>query len=191
MDLSWLQGATKTLDPEIGDKLKQLNSAFTEAMDVKRRVVESLRPALLDHFGLPTALQNHFDETCKNAGLNCKSTVPEEIAELPQDLAIALFRVGQESLTNIIRHAKAKNVEMSFEIVNDVIKVLVRDDGVGLDLAGRQFRSSHGITGMRHRVQALGGTFNMKSKPGEGTVLEIRVPRVRPPPPVPFADAAP
>ncbi|MEO8444462.1 MAG: CHASE3 domain-containing protein [Gammaproteobacteria bacterium] len=191
MDLSWLQAATKALDPEIGDKLKQLNQAFAEAMDVKRRVVESLRPALLDHFGLPTALQNHFDETCKSAGLDCKSTIPEEIADLPQDLAIALFRAGQESLTNIIRHAKARNVELSVDVVDDVIKVLVRDDGVGLNLEGRQFRSSHGITGMRHRIQALGGTFNLRSSPGHGTEVEISVPRVRPPLGVPLADAGP
>ncbi|MEO8223992.1 MAG: histidine kinase [Gammaproteobacteria bacterium] len=165
MDLSWLQAATRALDPEFGDKLKQLNHAFAEAMDVKRRVVESLRPALLDHFGLPTALQNHFDETCKSA--------------------------GQESLTNIIRHAKARNVELSVDVVDDVIKVLVRDDGVGLNLEGRQFRSSHGITGMRHRIQALGGTFNLQSIPGRGTEVQISVPRVRPPIPAAFADAAP
>lgn len=191
MDISWLQGATKTLGPEIGEKLTQLNNVFISAMDVKRRVVESLRPALLDHFGLPTALQNHFDETCKHAGLNCKSSIPEEFAELPEDLAIALFRVGQESLTNIIRHAKARNVEMSFDVVDSVIKVLVRDDGVGIDLQDRQFRSSHGITGMKHRIEGLGGTFSMRSTPGNGTELEIAVPRIRPPPPVRFADAAP
>jgi len=191
MDISWLQGATKDLDTEIAGKLLALNTALQEAMDVKRRVVESLRPALLDHFGLPTALQNYFDETCRKADINCTTTVPEEMAGLPQDLAIGLFRVGQESLTNIIRHARAKNVRMTMETVDEEIHVTVVDDGVGLDLSGRQFRRSHGISGMRHRIRGLGGTFDMQSQPGAGTTIRIVVPLVRPPAPVPFADAAP
>ncbi|MEO8223485.1 MAG: CHASE3 domain-containing protein [Gammaproteobacteria bacterium] len=146
MDLSWLQGATKGLDPQIDEKLRQLSHAFTEAMDVKRRVVESLWPALRDHFGLPTPLQNYFDVTCKQPGLNCNTANPEDVAEIPQDLAIALFRVGQEALTNIIRHAKARNVEMSFDVIDDVINLVVRDDGTGLNLAGRQFRGSMAST---------------------------------------------
>lgn len=191
MDLSWLQGATKGLDPEIGEKLQQLNMALQEAMDVKRRVVESLRPALLDHFGLPTALQNYFDETCKKAGIACTTTIPEDMADIPQDLAIALFRVGQESLTNIVRHARARNVHMAVDDVDNAIRVTVVDDGVGVDLTGRQFRGSHGINGMRHRVRGLGGTFDIQSAPGAGTRIRISVPRERPPEPVPFADAAP
>lgn len=191
MDLSWLLGATKGLDPEIGEKLRQLNVALQEAMDVKRRVVESLRPALLDHFGLPTALQNYFDETCRKAGIECTTTIPEEMAEIPQDMAIALFRVGQESLTNIIRHARARNVRMTVDNVDDAIRVTVEDDGVGVDLTGRQFRGSHGLNGMRHRVRGLGGTFDIQSAPGAGTRIRIIVPRERPPEPVPFADAAP
>ena len=140
---------------------------------------------------MPAALQNYFEDTCKQAGLNCRTSIPEEIVELPQDLAIALFRVGQESLTNIIRHAKARNVEITLDIVDDVINVVIRDDGAGLNLAGRQFRGSHGINGMRHRIHALGGTFEFASAAGEGTQVRISVPRMRPPPPVPFADSGP
>ncbi|MEZ5565284.1 MAG: CHASE3 domain-containing protein [Gammaproteobacteria bacterium] len=181
MDISWLLGATATMDPEIHKKLEQVNDGLTESMDIKRRVVESLRPALLDHFGLPTALQNYFDESCKKAGLTCNTNIPEEMADLPQDLAIALFRVGQESLTNIIRHAKARNVHMSVESHGEIVRVIVVDDGVGMDLNSPTFRASHGITGMRHRVNALGGTFKLSSTPGTGTRLEITVPSTPPP----------
>jgi signal transduction histidine kinase len=191
MDLSWLLGATQGLDPQIGEKLEQISQGLTESMDIKRRVVESLRPALLDHFGLSTAMQNYFEESCKKAGLNFTGSIPDDLPDLPQDLSIALFRVGQESLTNVIRHANAKNVDMSMAVVDDEVRVTVTDDGSGIDLDSPKIRNSHGISGMRHRIQALGGSFRLKSAPGNGTRLEISVPRVRPPLPTRFADAAP
>ncbi len=178
MDLSWLEGRSTTAPVEYQAKLAEIGNALTEAMDLKRRVVENLRPALLDHFGLPTALQAYFDETCRKAGLNCRTRIPEVFDQVPVDVAIGLFRVGQESLTNIIRHAQATNVEMDLDIDDDVYLIRISDDGLGMDLS-RQ-RASHGVTGMRHRVSALGGQFELASNPGKGTVITIRVPRKHP-----------
>lgn len=176
MDIAWLQGATQGLDPSIAAKLVELNQAFTQAMDVKRRVVESLRPALLDHFGLPTAMQNHFEEVCRKAGLDCSTHVTDEIGKLPEDLAIAIFRVGQESLTNIVRHARARRVELEFDVVDGVIAVHIRDDGIGMDAAAPPAAGSHGIPGMRQRIQSLGGSFLLASEPGRGTEVLITIP---------------
>jgi signal transduction histidine kinase len=180
MDMAWLQSATEGSDPEVGRKLEQLSYALTEAMEVKRRVVESLHPALLDHFGLATALQSHFDETCRKAGLECETHVEEEIGNLPGDLAIALFRVGQESLTNIIRHARARTVELDIRPAGDDVELVIRDDGIGFDPAERQGRDAHGINGMRYRVQGLGGRFDVRRRPQGGTEVRIIVPRTRP-----------
>jgi len=176
MDLSWLQGAAGK-DPEIGEKLKELSDVLAQAMDVKRRVVESLRPALLDHFGLPTALQHHFDETCRKAGLNCTTKIPENMADLPDDVAIALFRVGQESLTNILRHARAKNVHLEITEDKSELQLEIRDDGSGMEIAEPGTYRSYGLAGMRHRITALGGTFELDSRLGEGTRIGIRIPR--------------
>lgn len=175
MDLAWLQGRSMTLEPEFREKLDVLTSTLTEAMQLKRRVVENLRPALLDHFGLPTALQAYFDETCKRAGLNCTTSIPDEVDQIPQELAIALFRVGQESLTNIIRHAKAKNVEFQFEVNDERYEIRIADDGQGMD--ADEARTSHGLSGMRHRVEGLKGSFDIDSGVGQGTRIRIRVPR--------------
>jgi len=177
MDLSWLQGATAGKEPEIREKLQQLSDGLGQAMDVKRRVVESLRPALLDHFGLPTALQNHFDETCKKAGLNCTTRIPEAMTDLPDDVAIALFRVGQESLTNIVRHAQAKNVHLEITEHDGELRLEVRDDGSGMEIAEPGTYRSYGLAGMRHRITALGGTFELDSRLGAGTRIYIRIPR--------------
>lgn len=176
MDLSWLQGAAAGKDPAWLDKLQQLANGLSQAMDVKRRVVESLRPALLDHFGLPTALQNHFDETCRKAGLNCMTKIPEEMANLPDEVAIALFRVGQESLTNIVRHAQAKNVHLEIVEGQGALRLEIRDDGSGMDIAQPGTYQSYGLAGMRHRVEGLGGQFELSSQLGKGTRISITIP---------------
>lgn len=176
MDLAWLQGRAVTMEPEFRGKLADLTVGLTEAMNLKRRVVENLRPALLDHFGLPTALHAYFEETCKKAGLNCTTNIPEDFEHIPQDVAIALFRVGQESLTNIIRHARAKNVEMSFEMDDGTYRIHVKDDGIGMDPV--KAKASHGLRGMRHRIESLRGKFDMTSSVGQGTNIDICVPRL-------------
>ncbi len=174
MDLAWLQGRSVTMEQEIRDKLAELVRTVTEAMQMKRRVVENLRPALLDHFGLPTALEAYFDETCKRAGLACRISISAESEPIPQALAIALFRVGQESLTNIIRHARAKNVEMHFDVEPTGYRLRISDDGMGMD--PDRIRASHGLSGMRHRVVSLKGSFEIQSAPGMGTRIDILVP---------------
>jgi signal transduction histidine kinase len=179
MDLAWLQGRASAKEPEARGKLDALSSGLDEAMDVKRRVVENLRPALLDHFGLPTALNDHFDATCKKAGLNCKVSIPEDFERIAQDVSIALFRVGQEALTNIIRHANAKNVELTLESDEDSYRISVADDGVGIDPAKSRGAISHGLVGMRHRIDTLQGQFKIVANRPQGTRVEVTVPRAR------------
>jgi signal transduction histidine kinase len=179
MDLAWLQGRASAKELEVRSKLDALSSGLDEAMDVKRRVVENLRPALLDHFGLPTALNDHFDATCKKAGLNCKASIPEDFEPIAQDVSIALFRVGQEALTNIIRHANAKNVELTLASDEDSYRITIADDGVGIDPAKSSGAISHGLVGMRHRIDTLQGQFTIVANRPKGTRVEVSVPRAR------------
>jgi signal transduction histidine kinase len=180
MDLSWLQGRVASENnPEMRQRIAALDSELGEAMNLKRRVVENLRPALLDHFGLPTALQAYFDDTCRRAKIEVSTLIPEEMATLPPSIAIALFRVGQEALDNIIRHARAKHVELVVEAEEDVCAITIADDGVGMDLANPRFVNSHGISGMRHRIVRLGGQLLLESEPDKGTRLLITIPRSR------------
>lgn len=174
MDLSWIQGRLD--QPQFQHRLHQLGSVLDEAMDVKRRVVEDLRPSLLDHFGLPTALRAYFEAACAKAGLQCEVTLTDD-ENVPKDIAIALFRVVQEGLTNIIRHAKARNVRLELLGEPERYVLRLRDDGSGIDLADPHFRWTHGLTGMRHRVQALGGKFDIESAPNSGTTLHVEVPK--------------
>ena len=175
MDLSWPQ--SRMDQPLIQQRLTQLGNVLDEAMDLKRRVVEELRPSLLDHFGLPTALRAHAESVCRNAGMVCMVRMASELQSVPKPMAIALFRVAQEGLSNIVRHSQAKRVELEFHGKADGGFVLrLSDDGRGMDLAKPGFRWTHGLAGMRHRIEAMGGTFRIDSRPEHGTVLDVAVP---------------
>lgn len=175
MDLSWLQ--SRVPDLALQQRLAQLGGVLDEAMDLKRRVVEDLRPSLLDHFGLPTALRAHVDSACAKAGLRADIALPEDGASMPKETAIALFRIIQEGITNVIRHAGAQSVTLRLTMEGDACRFTLSDDGRGFDAADPRFRWSHGIMGMRQRVRALGGQFEIESAPGAGTTLRVSVPR--------------
>ncbi len=176
MDLAWLQGRASAVEPQVHGKLEALAQGIDEAMNVKRRVVENLRPALLEHFGLPTALQAYFDDTCAKAGLQCRTVVPENIEWIPQEFAMALFRVAQESLTNIIRHAAAHNVTLEFAVDSRQFRMSIADDGVGMGDAASSASASHGVAGMRHRIESLHGVFRIGANSPRGTRVDVVVP---------------
>ena len=176
MDLSWLQSRV-TEQVAYASRLTQLGNVLDEAMDLKRRVVEELRPSLLDHFGLPTALRAHVEHVCRKHELQCEVAMAEEVEALPKESAIALFRVIQEGLMNIVRHAHAKQVRLALTSDSERYLLLLVDDGCGIKLEDTRVRWSHGLTGMRHRVQALGGRFSIESSPAEGTTLRVELPK--------------
>jgi signal transduction histidine kinase len=174
MDLSWLQSRLE--GAVIQERLTQLGNVLDEAMDLKRRVVEELRPSLLDHFGLPTALRAHVESTCAKAGLSAEIHIEHACEAMPKDAAIALFRVVQEGLSNIIQHAGARTVKLEMKGSERECIVTLADDGQGFDADDPQFRWSHGLMGMRQRAEALGGCLVLDSRVGAGTTLRVEVP---------------
>lgn len=178
MDLSWLQARVDK--PEYQERLAQLGSVLDEAMALKRRVVEELRPSLLDHFGLATALRAYVDSACAKANIRAEIKLPEDGAPVPKNIAIALFRIVQEGLNNIVRHANAKHVTLDLTADEKEYRFTLRDDGRGFNPNGTRDSWPHGIMGMQHRVRALGGRFALESAPGKGTTLRVSVPTVEP-----------
>jgi signal transduction histidine kinase len=174
MDLSWLQSRVDT--PAHQERLAQLGSVLDEAMGLKRRVVEDLRPSLLDHFGLPTALRAYVDAACAKAAVQADLHLPEDGDPVPKDIAITLFRIVQEGLNNILRHAGAKKVTLELLAANGEYAFTLKDDGRGFDPNSARDTWSHGIMGMQQRVRALGGRFSLESAPGRGTTLRVTVP---------------
>jgi signal transduction histidine kinase len=175
MDLSWMQ--SRLTEAPYAARLTQLGTVLDEAMDLKRRVVEQLRPSLLDHFGLPTALRAHVESVCAKAQLPCEVIMSEDAESIPKECSIALFRVIQEGLTNIVRHANARQVRLALTSDEQRYLLLLIDDGSGIRLNEPRTQWSHGLAGMRQRVQAMGGTFSIESTPSAGTTLRIELPR--------------
>jgi signal transduction histidine kinase len=177
MDLSWLQSRLE--GAAIQERLSQLGGVLDEAMDLKRRVVEDLRPSLLDHFGLPTAVRAYVESTCAKEGLALQVNFQHACESMSKDTAIALFRVVQEGLSNIIRHAHAKTVKLEMSGDERHCLLTLADDGRGFDAQSPQFRWSHGLMGMRQRAEGLDGRIDIQSSVGVGTTLRVEVPMSR------------
>jgi signal transduction histidine kinase len=176
MDLSWLQQRLPTTDPGIEQRFKRIHDSLSAGVDLKRRVVEELRPTLLDNMGLFTALRWQFKETCRRTGLRCTETIPESELNMSPDAAIGVFRVAQEALTNILKHAEAKSANLSIEIKNDTLTLRISDDGKGIATDRLKNSTSHGLVSMRHRIAGLGGTWQVFSPGTGGTVVTAVIP---------------
>src|SRR4051812_16585506 len=175
MDMAWLSSHIGTsLDPAAEEKFRSVVQMLNQAMVLKRRVVESLRPSLLDHFGLPVALRSHFEEACALAGIECVVTLPEEILDLEPASQLTLFRVAQEALNNLLARGQAKHVELVVEPDGDGYAMEVADDGVAMEAA--QLRA---LVGMRHRLMGVGGRMEAEAVPGRGSRIRAFVPRSR------------
>jgi signal transduction histidine kinase len=177
MDLSWLQQRLPTTDPAIEQRFRRIHESLSAGVDLKRRVVEELRPTLLDNMGLFAALRWQFKETCRRAGLNCTETIPESELKFNPDAAIGVFRIAQEALTNILKHAEAKSAALIIGIEGNTFSLRVSDDGKGIPAMRLQNITSHGLASMRHRIAALGGTWEVRSpSSGGGTVVIALIP---------------
>ena len=174
MDLSWLQARLGD-DPQYGERMSRLSALIDQGIDLKRRIIEDLHPSLLDHLGLAAAVQWYADETCGAAKIACKVTV-SKLERLPSDLEIALYRIVQESLTNVVRHAKAKRVEVVMERTAKGLRVAISDDGIGIADVERARKLSHGLAGMSQRMRAINGSFDVQSGAGKGTRVEAFLP---------------
>lgn len=175
MDLAWLESRLAA-EPQYTERMKRLNALIDQGIDLKRRIIENLRPSLLDHLGLASALQWYVDDTCRAAHLECKMTISERLERLPGDLEIAIFRLVQECLSNTIKHAGAKAVEMAVDRTDLGLRLCIWDDGVGIADLDHARGLSHGLAGMEHRVRSLGGTFDLIATPGKGARIEVFVP---------------
>ena len=179
MDLSWLQQRLPTTDPSIEQRFKRIHDSLSAGVDLKRRVVEELRPTLLDNMGLFTALRWQFKETCRRTGLRCTETIPESELKFSPDAAIGVFRIAQEALTNILKHSEAKSADLFISIDQDTFTLRITDDGKGVPSGRLGISTTHGLVSMRHRIAGLGGTWDLGSPASGGTVVTARIPLAR------------
>ena len=141
-----------------------------------RRIASDLRPRTLDDLGLSAALEWQAQEFESRTGIRCRITLPREPLDLDAERSTAIFRIFQESLTNVARHAHATRVEAHLERVSNDLFFEVRDNGKGFDTNGPGDKKTLGLLGMKERAMMMDGKFEIKSYPGQGTTVTVLVP---------------
>jgi len=184
-----LQAAIRAKSPQSSRAmLREGLSLLDQCMAQVRSLSLELRPSLLDDLGLPAALRWYLDRQAERAGfvVQFDGDIAEE--RLPAEVETACYRVIQEAVTNVARHARARQVTVTLSVASGALEAVVHDDGVGFDVAGARARaaagSSLGILGMEERVSLIGGSMHLESAPGRGTRLVARVPLASEPSPI-------
>jgi signal transduction histidine kinase len=155
--------------------LETARSLVRDSLREARRTVWNLRPLALGEADLATALQRFANDLTRDGKVSCSQEIEGTPRPLPADHESALLRIGQESLTNAVRHAAPNKIVVRLRFGNDWVTLAVRDDGRGFDVAERVGKG-YGLTGMHERVAALGGSLSIDSKPGEGTEVSATLP---------------
>ena len=169
-------------EPALLERLDQISHRLNEGIAFKRRIVEDLRPSSLDNMGLTVSLKNLCSDVAGQLAIPVVTAFDE--VTLTEDQKLAVYRLVQEALTNVSKYAKATRVLVSVQRESAAVHVRIEDDGVGFDQANIK-SATHGIAGMRLRIDTLGGTMRVDSQPGLGARLEatLPVPGAAPAPP--------
>jgi signal transduction histidine kinase len=179
-ELGQLLTATKlNVQLAVGDRARarELLELLDRAISSTRELSRRMRPPLLDEVGLVAALQAFLEEQGRYTGLRIELAAPAVGPRLAPEVEIAAFRIVQEALTNVARHAAASRVEVSVARGAEALSIVVRDDGRGFDPAAAE-EDHLGLVGMRERARALGGTLELRSSPGAGTEVRVMLPVV-------------
>jgi len=179
MDTSWIAERLPADQIALAAKLAAMQAMLDGTVAATRRISADLRPLVLDDLGLVPAAEWLVQNFAERTGVKCELAVGAPDLELEHSLASAVFRVLQESLTNVARHAQASLVEVVLDCSDGEFTLTVRDDGRGFFPEGPRKPGSYGLMGLRERAYLLGGKLSIISEPGRGTTIEMHVPLER------------
>lgn len=174
LETSMCELAYADLDPGLRDRLNSMKRLIAQLFQLVRDVASALRPPILDA-GIASAIEWQARRFEARTQIPCLVEVPDNLPALPAATAIGLFRILQESLTNVMRHAEAHTVELNLSLSDGLLCMSIADDGRGFDQS-KERPASFGLVGMRERVLIMGGRLQLDSTPGEGTTLRIYIP---------------
>jgi|WetSurMetagenome_2_1015567.scaffolds.fasta_scaffold07961_3 PAS domain S-box-containing protein len=175
-DLSWLRLEGAKGDPEVLAKTGEMMDSLNEALASVKRISKEIRPPQLDALGLSGALQWDIDQMEKKIGIKGIVTIEPPEFEVKGQVGTVLYRIFREALTNVVRHAQAKNVYIRLSKKSDSIIFSIRDDGRGITKKEMAGSTSLGLVGIRERIRMVGGTLAVDGNPGKGTMLSVEVP---------------
>lgn len=179
MDLAWLKQRLPSENHGVQEKFMDMSKLLDTAGKSANNLVHSLRPGSLDCFGIVAAIEIEANEFTKRTGIPCKVTRSRGSFSISDAQSITLFRVFQETMNNIMKHAAARHVEVQILKTNDerpCVELIVSDDGCGFDETAQDKPRSFGLRGIQERIHQLDGKLAITSRPGKGTKIAVRLP---------------
>jgi len=179
-DLEWLIDRVPQDDAPLARKIAAMHTMARGAVAATRRIASDLRPLMLDDLGFAAAMQWLVEDFRHRHGIACALHVDPPELQLDEPYATAVFRIAQEALANVARHAAASHADVDLVHRDDAIALTIRDDGAGFDPGAPRKSSSFGLVGLRERAYLVGGTLQITTTLGEGTTVEVEIPLSHP-----------
>jgi signal transduction histidine kinase len=176
MDVSWLSKKLPDANTGIHEKIKEILELLDITVKTVRKISAELRPSILDDLGLIEAMEWHGQEFEKRSGIKVNFQSAIKKIPLPENVGIGIFRIYQESLTNVARHAEASKVNCNIDEENETLMLKITDDGKGFDPDKVAGKKTLGLLGMKERTLMMGGKYEIKSSKGFGTTVLVSVP---------------
>ena len=176
LDISWLQNRLSKENSPLVEKTSKMSDLVDTTIDSVQRIASELRPGVLDYLGLSAAIKWQAGEFRERAGIECIISISPEDIELDQDLSIPVFRIFQETLRNVVRHAHATRIEIDLTESRGDLTLEVRDNGKGITAEQISNPASFGLMGIRERARFLGGSVKISGVQGTGTTVTVHVP---------------
>lgn len=176
MDVSWLDNRLPRDQMPLIEKTRSMSDLINTTIQTVKRISAELRPGILDDLGLVAAIEWQAEEFQHRTGIVCRVIIDPEELTVEKDRSTAIFRIFQETLTNVSRHAGASRVTVRLREKNGMLSLMVRDNGKGITKKQILDSKSFGLIGMRERVHPWGGAVDIKGIPGKGTTVLVDVP---------------
>ncbi|MFC7297628.1 PAS domain S-box protein [Herminiimonas aquatilis] len=177
LDVNWME--KRVVDrAEVAGKCRTMNRLIESAVENVGRMITDLRPSILDHQGLIAALEWQLQEFTETTEMTCNASieVAEEVRAPDGNLATAIFRIFQEILSNVARHAQASAINIRIRLDENLLSMEVQDNGIGAQPFDLDNSRSYGVMGMRERAMHFGGSLEIISAPGQGTLVRLSIP---------------
>lgn len=175
MDLGWVNKRLLADQAQLATKISEMKSIIDQSVKSVKRICSDLRPGILDDLGLVSAASWYLDAFQQRSGIQCLLNIEPPEIQIERETSTALYRILQEALNNVVRHANASQVAVSLTRVKETIVLEVADNGKGIDTT-IQKSLSFGIIGMRERAYALNGEFSVSEQPAGGTIIRVEIP---------------
>jgi signal transduction histidine kinase len=177
MDLGAVQQLQADIEESSRHRLERAKESLKAAIDLKRRVIEGLRPSILDHLGLFAALKTHLQRLRENSNIDWAAHYPDVEPELEPDASLAFFRIAEEALAMTLKRGSVTATALHVQVADGTLRMSVSDDGTPIVVSdGHEAGASTALASMRHRLGVLGGEVDMRRNDAGGTVLTASMP---------------